>query len=398
MEKHPIFPSTIPIPAIPPVSLAPLSIYVSTFFHKKKHTMHTQQFRHITFICLLITSTLCAQSNTDSLMPVRGFCISAPHVEQVDTFVRFINEELATRGVNTLILRVDFNYQYETHPELRDNDALSKTDVQKLVQACQAHEIRLIPQINLLGHQSWASTTSNLLRVYPEFDETPHVKMPEKYAWPNSDGLYCKSYCPLHEGVHKIVFDLVDEICDVFETDTFHAGMDEVFYIGDDKCPRCGGRDKAELFAGEVNKIQSHLALKNRQLWIWGDRLLDGKTTGIGMWEGSYNNTHRAIDMVSKNVMICDWHYEKNIHTAVYFAMKGFNVITCPWRTPSVAAAQTEDFVRFRAAATPEMKDRYQGLMQTVWSGVGSFLEEFYNAKEGDTSANCFKVLFKKIK
>ena len=360
--------------------------------------MYTQQIRNITFICLLLTNTLCAQSNNDSMMPVRGFCIGAPHVEQVDTFVRFINEELATRGVNTLILRVDFNYQYETHPELRNNDALSKADVQKLVQACQAHEIRLIPQINLLGHQSWASTTSNLLRVYPEFDETPHVKMPEKYAWPNSDGLYCKSYCPLHEGVHKIVFDLVDEICDVFETDAFHAGMDEVFYIGDEKCSRCGGRDKAELFAGEVNKIQSHLALKNRQLWIWGDRLLDGKTTGIGMWEGSYNNTHRAIDMVSKNVMICDWHYEKNIHTAVYFAMKGFNVITCPWRTPSVAAAQTEDFVRFRAAATPEMKDRYQGLMQTVWSGVGSFLEEFYSAKEGDTSANCFKALFKKIK
>lgn len=359
--------------------------------------MLKQRFRQITFLFLLLGNIVFAQSSTDSLMPVRGFCIGSPRTGQVDTFVRFINEELATRGVNTLILRVDFNYQYETHPELQDNNALSKDDVQKLVRACQAHNIRLIPQINLLGHQSWASTTYNLLRVYPEFDETPHVKMPEKYVWPNADGLYCKSYCPLHEGVHKIVFDLVDEICDVFETDAFHAGMDEVFYIGDDKCPRCGGRDKAELFAGEVNKIQSHLALKNRQLWIWGDRLLDGKTTGIGMWEGSYNNTHRAIDIMSKDVMICDWHYEKNIQTAVYFAMKGFNVITCPWRTPSVAAAQTTDFVRFRAAATPEMKDRYRGLMQTVWSGVGSFLQEFYSAKEGDTSANCFKALFKKI-
>lgn len=358
--------------------------------------MVTQLIRRITFLFLLLGNIVFAQSNTDSLMPVRGFCIGSPQNAQVDTFVRFINEELATRGVNTLILRVDFNYQYETHPELRDVNALSKDDVQKLVQACRTNNIRLIPQINLLGHQSWGGTIYNLLRVYPEFDETPHVKMPEKYVWPNADGLYCKSYCPLHEGVHKIVFDLVDEICDVFETDAFHAGMDEVFFIGDEKCPRCGGRDKAELFAGEVNKIQSHLVLKNRQLWIWGDRLLDGKTTGIGMWEGSYNNTHRAIDLVSKDVMICDWHYEKNIQTAVYFAMKGFKVITCPWRTPSVAAAQTEDFVRFRAAATPEMKERYQGMMQTVWSGVGSFLTEFYTEKEGDTSANCFKTLFKK--
>ena len=65
--------------------------------------------------------------------------------------------------------------------------------------------------ITLLGHQSWHSDLEGLLRVYPEFDETPHVKMPENYVWPNDDGLYCKSYCPLHPDVHKIVFELIDE-------------------------------------------------------------------------------------------------------------------------------------------------------------------------------------------
>jgi len=183
---------------------------------------------------VLISIALYAQSPTNDEFPVRGFCIAAPKPENVDAFVKFIGEELAPRKVNTLILRVDFNYQFESHPELRDSIALSKNDVKKLVNVCKANNIRIIPQINLLGHQSWASTTHNLLRVYPQFDETPHVKMPEKYVWPNSDGLYCKSYCPLHPDVHKIVFELVDEICNVFETDAFHAGMDEVFYIGDD--------------------------------------------------------------------------------------------------------------------------------------------------------------------
>ena len=111
--------------------------------------------------------------------------------------------------------------------------------------------------------------------------------MPEKYEWPNADKLYCKSYCPLHPEVHKVVFDVVDEICDAFETNAFHAGMDEVFYLGEDKCPRCGGRDKAELFANEIRLIRDHLAQKNRRFWIWGDRLIDGKTTGLGMWEAS---------------------------------------------------------------------------------------------------------------
>ena len=333
------------------------------------------------------------------VLPVRGFCISAPRANELDLFLKFIDEELAPREVNTLVLRVDYNYQFESHPELSDLGALSKADVKKLVATCRKHAIRLIPQINLLGHQSWASSTGNLLKVYPQFDETPNVKMPEKYEWPNADGLYCKSYCPLHPELHQVVFELIDEICDVFETDAFHAGMDEVFYIGDENCPRCGGRDKAELFAGEVNKIQNHLALKNRQLWIWGDRLLDGKTTGMGMWEASMNNTYRAVDLISKKVMICDWHYERPDKSAVYLAMKGLNVITCPWRNPENAVAQTRDMFDFRASATPELKENFQGMMQTVWSGAGTFLNEFYNEKDTteNTPSNCFRTMFDEI-
>lgn len=74
-----------------------------------------------------------------------------------------------------------------------------------------------------------------------------------------------------------------------------------------------------------------------KQLWIWGDRLLDGKITGLGEWEASMNNTYRAVDMIPKDVIICDWHYERPDQTAVYFAMKGLNVISCPFRNPEPA-------------------------------------------------------------
>lgn len=333
-------------------------------------------------------------------MPVRGFCIAAPSHEYLEDFVKFIDEELGPRRINTLILRVDYNYQYESHPELRDASALSKKEVKKIVEACRKHEIRIIPQVNLLGHQSWAGSIGNLLRVYPQFDETPNVKMPEKYVWPNTDGLYCKSYCPLHPEVHKIVFDIVDEICDVFEADAFHAGMDEVFYIGEPQCPRCSGKDKAELFAGEVTRIHDHLALKSRSLWIWGDRLIDGKTTGIGEWEGSYNNTYKAVDLIPDDVMICDWHYERPDQTPVYFAMKGLSVVTCPWRNSESAVLQVRDMVKFRNSSTPEMRDRFKGIVQTVWSGAGQFLDSYYKRKTDgttDQTVSCFKALFDEI-
>ena len=177
--------------------------------------------RYFAFLLLLAFNVLHAQKNIDSILPVRGFCIGAPSTKEVDRFVKFIDEELAPRRVNTLILRIDYNYQYKSHPELADSNALSKDDVKKLVKVCRKNDINLIPQINLLGHQSWANKTDKLLTVYPQFDETPNVKMPEHYEWPNADNLYCKSYCPLHPDVHKIVFDVVDEICDVFESSRF---------------------------------------------------------------------------------------------------------------------------------------------------------------------------------
>jgi hypothetical protein len=349
---------------------------------------------------LSIRGTIDAQVQSEPY-PIRGFCIAAPKRDGLDAFVKFVKDELATRKINTLILRVEYNYEFKTHPELRDSVSLTESDVKKIVGACKEHNIAIIPQINLLGHQSWTERTNNLLRVYPQFDETPHVMMPGKYVWPNPDGLYCKSYCPLHPDVHKIVFELMDEICDVFEASAFHAGMDEVFYIGDDPCPRCGGRDKAELFANEVSKIQDHLRNRNRRLWIWGDRLIDGKTTGLGMWEASMNQTYRAVDLIPKDVLICDWHYERADKTAVYFAMKGLDVVTCPWRNPALAVKQSEDMIRFRQESTSEMRDHFQGMVQTVWSDPASFIEGFYGrlketSKDNNTPWDSFKALFPK--
>lgn len=355
------------------------------------------------FAGFIVTLSLLMGNNARSQMlsidslPVRGLCIAAPDPENLDAFVKFIREELPPRKVNMLILRIDYNYQFKSHPELRDAGALSATNVKKIVSAYQQSGIQLIPEIDLLGHQSWAGHLRKLLQVYPQFDETPRVKMPADYKWPNADNLYCKSYCPLAPGLHQVIFDLIDELCDVFESKAFHAGMDEVFYIGESQCPRCGGKDPAALFAGEVTAIRNHLAEKGRTLWIWGDRLIDGKTTGMGMWEASMNNTYRAIDMIPKDVVICDWHYERADQTAVYFATKGFNVVSCPFRQPETALQQVEDMIRFRGRSTSDMNDRYRGIVETSWSDAGSFLKDYYNQHpKKNTAARVFKTIFPK--
>ncbi len=349
-------------------------------------------------IVLIVTAFslgLLVNAQNDTL-PIRGLAIAAPNRENVDRFIKFINEELPPRRINTLVLRVDYNYQYKSHPELAGENGLSQEDVNKIVAACQQHNIDIIPEIDLLGHQSWHSNPGMLLKVYPEFDETPNIKLPEKYEWPNKDGLYCKSYCPLHPKVHEVVFDLIDEIVAAFHANAFHAGMDEVFYIGEKECPRCYGRDKAALFAGEVRRIRNHLAQTGKRLWIWGDRLLDGKTTGIGMWEASMNNTYRAIDIIPKDVMICDWHYERAEPTAAYFAMKGFDVVTSSWQNGVVAKEQLAFLKTIRKNASEETGRHIKGMLHTSWSSAADFLDRFYAPLDTNKldDAVCFRMLF----
>ncbi|WP_199193275.1 family 20 glycosylhydrolase [Blastopirellula marina] len=336
--------------------------------------------------------------HAENPLPVRGLCVQAPSKRGLDRFVQFVDEQLAPRGLNTLVLRFDYNFEYESHPELRGRNPLSLDDVRKIVNVCREHEIQLIPQVNLLGHQSWAGSLGNLLRVYPQFDETPHVKMPQDYKWPNPDGLYCKSYCPLHPEVHTVVFDIVDEIVATCQATAFHAGMDEVFYIGDDKCPRCRDQDKGELFADEVTRIRDHLAKNDCKLWIWGDRLIDGKTTGLGMWEAATNGTHGAIGLIPKDVVICDWHYERASPTPVLFALNGFHVLTCPWNNPDVSMDHLEQMKWLRQHSNRKLAERFDGVLLTYWSGVDSLIDAYEGseqASEGNRgAAESLKRLF----
>ena len=121
-------------------------------------------------LCLLLAGALnlaAAEKPADKTLPVRGFCIPAPSGNRVDEFIKFIEEELAPRSVNALILRVDYGFQFTSRPEMADKNGLSKEQAQKIAAACKKHQIRIIPLVNLLGHQSWQSNCGKLLQRPP---------------------------------------------------------------------------------------------------------------------------------------------------------------------------------------------------------------------------------------
>jgi hypothetical protein len=300
--------------------------------------------------------------------PWFGVHVGLPSRPGLPQLERLIAEILPPLGVNALILEVDYGFAYSSHPELNraGADAATRDDARKIAALCRAHGIRLIPQFNCLGHQSWGNRggTFPLLMKYPELDETPWVPA-------SNEGIYCRSWCPLHSKVNEIVFALIDELIDAFEADAFHVGMDEVFLIGDSQCPRCKGQNPAELFAKAVNDYHAHLVKEKKlTMMMWADRLLDMKTTEYNMFESSKNGTAPAIDLIPKDIVLCDWHYgkRKEYPSIPYFQDKGFRVWPSSWNRADAALALLG---YAKANATPKMV----GHLCTTWAVCDDFVE-----------------------
>lgn len=273
---------------------------------------------------------------------------------------------LARAGVNVLIVEVNYSFAYDSRPELRDATVVDKTRAASLARACRAVNIRLIPQFSCLGHQSWAEHTFPLLTRYPDLDETPG-------QFPGNKGIYCRSWCPQHPRVLELVLPMLDELINAFDADALHVGMDEVFLLGSEHCPRCRGGNRAELFARAVKDLHAHVVTRRgREMLMWADRLLDADATGYGEWEAARNGTHPAVDLVPKDIILCDWHYEPldkypgkpADYTSIPLLLgKGFRVWPAGWKNPDAVQALVESARRHRTEAM-------LGYLTTTWGAV----------------------------
>jgi len=292
----------------------------------------------------------------------RGVHLLAPAPEELPLLRRAIAEQLAPLGVNTLVFEVGYRFQFTARPEMRDPKGWSRAQARELAACCRAHGIRLIPQLNCLGHQSSRRAPGALLAKHPELDETPDLSY-------DAPGFKLRNWCPLHPEVNTLVFALLDELIDAFQADAFHVGMDEVFYLAHDGCPRCRGKLPEALFARAVNDYHAHLVgRRGLTMLMWGDRLLDDAAMKYGEWESSRVGTANAVDLIPRDIIICDWHYglRKEYPSVVYLQEKGFRVWPASWKNRAAALA-------LRNYAARHATDRLLGHLGTVWGASSTF-------------------------
>jgi len=104
---------------------------------------------------------------------------------------------------------------------------------------------------------------------------------------------------------------------------------------------------------------------------MWGDRLLDAKTTGYSRWEASTNGTAPAIDRIPTDIVVCDWHYgQRDDYPSIpALQKKGFRVWPGGWR-------ELEPSRALIASAHRHEGPRMAGYLFTVWSDAGAFLRQ----------------------
>jgi hypothetical protein len=265
--------------------------------------------------------------------------------------------KLAEMGLNTIILEINYGFRFESYPKLRARgEPITRDGAAKLVAVCKKHGIRLIPQFQCLGHQSWKEATFPLLTNYPELDLTPG-------AFPQNKDIYCREWDPLNPKVIEIVFKLIDEILDAFQADAFHVGMDEVFLIGSEHSPSTKGKDPAKIFARAVNDLHAHLVKEKKvEMLMWSDRLFDGVKYKWDEWESAKNGTAPAVDLIPKDIILCPWHYEKHesYPSVPLFTDKGFRVLPASWKKTDASNALIQEC---RKVNSPKML----GNLFTTW-------------------------------
>lgn len=264
---------------------------------------------------------------------------------------------LAAIGANVVVVEVNYSFEFSAHPELRNRTFISRNSAHALACAARACGIRLIPEFNSLGHQSFGKRTEPLLATHPEFNETPALTATNR-------GVYCLSWCPRAPGLQPIINSLVDELAEGFEADAIHVGLDEVYLIGADECPRCHGATPAKLFAQQVNDLHQHIVTERKlEMLMWADRVIGVKYQGISQFDNVTNDLSACIGETPRDIVMCDWHYEgkKNYPSVPYLIEQGFRVWPSGFQ-PVAASRAFSDFSR--AQKSPLLL----GYLCTTWN------------------------------
>ena len=227
---------------------------------------------------------------SEPVCPIRGYRTFLPDADGMEDF-KAVVDFLVRYGYSTIILEIGGAMEYKRHPEINriwveyckdtrsysgrsreiqhglypwrknsihcDNGNgkwLTQAQCRELADYCRSRGLEIVPECPTMSHCDY------LVMAHPEIREQ------EGDAYPDA-------YCPNHPDTYGLVFDILDEVIDVFSPKMIHIGHDELYSVG--VCPRCKGQKPYELYAADIKKIKEYLDGKGVRTSMWGEKLLN---------------------------------------------------------------------------------------------------------------------------
>ncbi len=271
---------------------------------------------------------------------------------------------MALHKMNNIILQLDY-MEYKSHPEIwYEPMGQKQSEIKELLQYCKDRFIEVNPMINTPGHTEWIFRNG----LHYDICEDPN---PTKKAIPYA--LYVDN-----DSTYQFLFEIYDEVIDLFKPTYFHIGHDEPDLPKYVKFPcRSQGFTVRELLEMDIRKNAEYFKNKNIKIMIWGDTMLYPDEANDNFNAKTKEDAIQLRKMLkeieaqpgSAKFLICDWHYSpaapKDYKSIAIFKKEGFSVIVCTWYFRE----------NIRSLIQQAMKDQAMGMLQTTWAGYNFSIE-----------------------
>jgi hypothetical protein len=214
---------------------------------------------------------------------VRGFQWDlARQMEKVEFLLDMI-PKYAAWGYDEIYLYLEDAFDYPSVPGVGRKWALTSQDMEKLTRTADAHGMKIIPVVPLMGHTGYLMKTPALMQLAEKQDES-------------GNPLQCGQICPLHSETPKLAEKLLRDVAPYCTAGIVHVGLDESFEIG--TCTKC---------REEVKRIGLARHFVNHILRL--HEVCSGLGLRMGMWGDMLYYMLDAIPLLPKDIVVYDWFY-----------------------------------------------------------------------------------------
>lgn len=269
---------------------------------------------------------------------------------------------MANHKMNHIVMQVE-HLEYESCPEIfHPEQGQTKDEVRELISYARDHYITITPLVASLGHARWAFYNDQNLDISedPDLPEAFDVTNPRTY---------------------QFLFQIYDEVLELFEPEYFHIGLDEVDHFGHypfrEETKKYSMTEILDLYFRRLEPYFEQNGID--KVMIWGDMFL---ARGEDAPDAAFAETvrdararrailHNAMRKgIPEEFIICDWHYgpfsPESFTSLEIFHDLGLKTIASTWNNPG----NIRNFVR------KAIEEKSLGHLQTTWAGFNFFMEE----------------------